>query len=75
MVLHIESYLSRRKEARLEARPRAADIGVGLAPINRIPTGNSIKAIVIAFGLREILHGRAIRKDQSGCVPALFGTI
>jgi hypothetical protein len=30
MVLHIESYQSRRNAARLEARHRAADIDVGL---------------------------------------------
>jgi hypothetical protein len=33
MVLHIESYQSRREAARLEARHRAADINVGLVPI------------------------------------------
>jgi hypothetical protein len=44
MVLHIESYQSRRDAARLEARHRAADIGVGLTSIHyRYSTGNSIQ--------------------------------
>jgi hypothetical protein len=46
MVLHIESYQSRRDAARLEARHRAADIDVGLTPNrSRIPTGNSIGGV------------------------------
>jgi hypothetical protein len=44
MVLHIESYQSRRDAARLEARHRVADIGVGLTLIrHRYSTGNSIQ--------------------------------
>jgi hypothetical protein len=52
MVLHIESYQSRRNAARLEARHRAADIDVGLTLIRyRYSTGDSIQ------GDRYILLG------------------
>jgi len=44
MVLHIESYQSRRDAARFEARHRAADVDVGLTLIpRRYSTGNSIQ--------------------------------
>ncbi len=72
MVLHIESYQSRRNAARLEARHRAPDIDVGLAP-NPLPgflPAIRFEAIVIPFGLRELLHWRPIRKDQSGSKAA-----
>jgi len=40
----ISNRFNRRVAARLEARHRVADIGVGLAQIGRrIPTGNSIR--------------------------------
>ena len=68
MVLHIESYLSRRDAARLEARHRAADINVGLTPIRGRDSYRQFdsRRSLFPFGLRELLHWRPIRKDQSG---------
>ena len=71
MVLPIESSLSPRDAARLEARNRAADIDVGLTPIRTgIPTGYSNGALLFLFGLREIrTGGRFVKVNSVRCVP------
>ena len=67
MVLHIESSLTRRDAARLEARHRAADIDVGQPQIvPEFQPASRFRRLLFPFGRREIRTGGRIRKDQSG---------